>query len=105
MKPLIALLATIALLGSGVEFVTDYAEVLEGTPLAALPDGHTPGDGHEPADHGVRCDNCHFGGVHLIGVVPTAGTFGPATHAQRIVWSPPAPVRVSATPPNRPPIV
>jgi hypothetical protein len=104
MRTWIALISVLALLFAGFEFVTDYNEVLEGTPLAALPDGHSGDDGHTPTEHGFSCDGCHFGGVHLA-VMPVSllSSFAPAA-AGHSLWSPPAPSRLDFSPLDRPPI-
>jgi hypothetical protein len=57
----------LAVFTAALEFAGDYGEAFEGTALAVMPDGHSADDGHQPGEHGLRCDNCHLGGIHLIG--------------------------------------
>ena len=98
------MVVVLAVIVCGFEFTTDYGEALEGTPLVALPDGHQQNDGHDPAEHGLRCDNCHFGGVHLTGLTEAVMVvFAPAATAN-MPWQTPATVTPVLSRPERPPI-
>jgi hypothetical protein len=104
MRRLTILLLALALVSAGFEYVTDYGEVLEGTPLAALPEGHDANDGHTPAEHGVSCDACHFGGVHLLALAVAPPTTLHAIPPVISGWVEPAPMRVGPSRLDRPPI-
>lgn len=101
----IAVVCILALLVACFEFATDYGEALEDTPLAAMPDGHSAGDGHHPSDHGLRCDNCHFGGVHLMGLAAAAPPRLPPATPEYFAWQAPARGLLSSSRLDRPPIV
>ncbi len=101
---MVSILVLLAIFVAGMEFATDYGEALEGTVLAALPEGHQHDDGHSPADHGLNCDNCHFGGIHLIAFTASAATGASAATQGHTPWVDPMPMRVARTPPNPPPI-
>lgn len=104
MRRFAAILSVLGFLIGGFEFVTDYGEVLEGTPLAAMPDGHDSNDGHDAAEHGLSCDSCHFGGVHLMGfAVPSLAMLRLAV-SDRPSWQAPDPARVVPARRYRPPI-
>ena len=104
MRRALTKLLMLAILAAGMEFATDYAEVLESTPLAALPDGHTGNDGHDPSDHALPCDNCHFGGVHLTGFIVTALAPLAGAASTFTPWSTQNTPNFSPAPPNPPPI-
>jgi hypothetical protein len=104
MNRLIAIALVLAVLLGGLEFATDYGEAFEGTPLIALPAGHQLSDGHDPAEHGLKCDNCHFGGIHLIGLtVPVVAVIPPGAAAD-IPWRTPPVTATVLSLPERPPI-
>ncbi|GMU76941.1 MAG: hypothetical protein AMXMBFR45_24320 [Gammaproteobacteria bacterium] len=71
MRRFIALLVAVSFTLVGFDYVTDYAEAFEGTPLAFLPDGHAEGDGHDAAEHVRACNGCHLGGALLLGLTHT----------------------------------
>jgi hypothetical protein len=104
MRRFTVLLLALSLVSVGFEYVTDYGEVLEGTPLAALPEGHEANDGHAPAEHGASCDACHFGGVHLLALAVAPLTTLRATPPVISGWQEPAPTRVGLSRLDRPPI-
>ncbi len=104
MRRCIVIVSILALLFAVFEFVTDYDEVVEGTPLAAVPDGHDGDDGHAPAEHGFSCDSCHFGGAHLAALpMPLLSSLTPASAAFS-PWRQPAPSHLDPSRLNRPPI-
>lgn len=104
MRRALAFLLTFTILAGSLEFAFDYGEALEGTSLAALPDGHTSDDGHDPADHETGCDSCHFGGVHLIAFVAAAVDAAPRRDGQFTRWSARQAPHHLLPPPSPPPI-
>lgn len=99
------LLLVVSLLAGGFEYATDYGEVLESTPLAGMPEGHDERDGHEPAEHGISCDVCHFGGVHLLALA-VSPLVALRVAMQPVIpdWPELAPTRMAPTRLDRPPI-
>lgn len=104
MQRILAMLVILACGGAGFEFAADYDEVFDHGPLMALPDGHSPDDGHDPADHGISCDNCHFGGVHLTGLPEQAPVVLSPPNAAPLAMSAPDLPSAWRIPPQRPPI-
>jgi hypothetical protein len=104
MQRILVMLLIIAFGSAALEFAGDYDEVFENSPLMTLPAGHTPGDGHDPADHGISCDNCHFGGIHLTGLPLEAAVVPSVRHAAPLAGSPADLPSVWRIPPQRPPI-
>lgn len=100
---LVATFLIFAIVVGGIEFVVDYDEAFAGTPLHHLagstdeiPLGNETGD---------SCDNCHFGGIHLTGLVVNSGSFViQSRSAAAPGWKQPSQNWQFYSPPHRPPI-
>lgn len=103
-KRLVAICLVVTLLSTGLEFASDYSDVFEGTDLAAMPSGHDSNDGHDPAEHQIGCDICHFGGVHLMGVAMASPADVRMPPAADSPWQMPPPGAWIPHPPTQPPI-
>lgn len=93
-----------ALLFSGIEYATDYVDVLEGAPFAVLADGHDVDDGSAPDERPADCDRCCFGGVHLTAFLALPPVPMSAVSVVPSLWRAPVPALRVLAPPYRPPI-
>lgn len=103
MQRLVATFLSFAILVGGIEFVVDYEEAFAGTPLY-----HLAGSMDEiPSNNGTgdNCDNCHFGGVHLTGLVVNGGSLVFQARVAAVPgWRQPSQNWQFYPPPDRPPI-